>query len=160
MEIRIEVEADIAGVRKVEEASFPTKAEATLVDRLRADGSIVISLVAVENGNIVGHVVFSRMEFPRRSLGLGPVCVLASHRQRGVAAALIRRSLNLSKQEGWAIVFVLGDPTYYKRLGFDPELAQGFTSPYAGPHLMALPLQPDASREGLAQYAQAFALLD
>ncbi|KAK9317304.1 hypothetical protein V1524DRAFT_468624 [Lipomyces starkeyi] len=135
------------------EAAFPTKAEAALVDRLRADGSIVMSLVTVENGNIVGHVVFSRMEFPRHSLGLGPVCVLASHRQRGVAAALIRKGR-------WAIVFVLGGPTYYKRFGFDRELAQGFTSPYAGPHLMALLLQPDASREGLARYAQAFALLD
>ncbi|KAK9374999.1 acyl-CoA N-acyltransferase [Lipomyces chichibuensis] len=160
MEIRIEVEADIADVREVEEAAFPTKAEAALVDRLRADGSIVLSLVAVENGTIVGHVVFSRMESPTRSLGLGPVCVLASHRQKGVAAALIRKGLNLSKQEGWAIVFVLGDPTYYKRFGFDPDLAQRFTSPYAGPHLMALQLQPDASREGPAQYAPAFALLD
>ncbi|KAK9487792.1 hypothetical protein V1527DRAFT_494668 [Lipomyces starkeyi] len=125
MEIRIEVEDDIVGVREVEEAAFPTKAEAALAL------------------SWLGTCLCSRIT-PAK-----PICG-RSH----------PNGLHLSKQEGWAIVFVLGDPTYYKRFGFDSELAQRFTSPYAGPHLMALLLQPDASREGLAQYAQAFALSD
>jgi putative acetyltransferase len=53
---------------------------------------------------------------------------------------LIRRALELAQASQWQIVFVLGDPTYYRRFGFDPALATSFTSRYAGPHLMALAL--------------------
>jgi putative acetyltransferase len=62
--------------------------------------------------------------------------------------------------EKWEIVFVLGDPAYYRRFGFDPALASGFTSPYAGPHLMALGLtQPLVKSADRVDYAPAFAAL-
>ncbi|MGB8843415.1 MAG: hypothetical protein WCC64_20355 [Aliidongia sp.] len=58
------------------------------------------------------------------------------------------------------MVFVLGDPVYYRRFGFDPMLASGFASPYAGPYLMALGLtQPLPSLSGKIDYAPAFAAL-
>jgi putative acetyltransferase len=61
----------------------------------------------------------------------------------------------------WEIVFVLGAPAYYRRFGFDPALASGFTSPYAGPHLMALSLtQPLPRLSGKIDYAPAFAALE
>lgn len=90
--------------------------------------------------------MFSRMQAPRGSLGLGPVAVLSAHRRRGVAASLIRKGLAQSKADGWAAVFVLGDPAYYGRFGFSPTLAAGFTSTYAGPHLMGLNFRPKVSR--------------
>lgn len=159
---RIETYADIAGIRSVETEAFPSHAEADLVDRLREDGSAVLSLIAVLDRQIIGHAMFSRMQEPRGSLGLGPVAVLSAHRGRGVAAGLIGEGLSRAKADGWAAIFVLGDPAYYGRFGFSAALAAGFGSPYAGPHLMGLELQADGLkvRTGSLRYAQAFADLD
>jgi len=160
LEIRDEAPADVPGIRIVHAAAFPTHAEADLVDQLRRDGSAVYSLVAGSDERVVGHVMFSRMELPEGSLGMAPVAVLESHRRRGLAARLIREGLAKAKADGWKGVFVLGDP-YYERLGFDPSLAAGFASPYAGPHFMALELQAGAltAAAGVARYAKAFAAL-
>ncbi len=157
--IRIETPADFAGIRAVEKAAFPTQAEADLIDRLRADGDAVFSLVALLDNGIIGHAVFSRMRAPFGTLGLGPVAVMAQHRRKGIAANLIREGLRRAREDGWKGVFVLGDPAYYGRFGFDVSLAAGFTSPYAGPHLMAVALQSDGlpSRDGSLEYAAAFA---
>jgi len=159
-EIRGETFADIEGIREAELAAFPTPGEADLVDQLRQDGSAVYSLVAVVEGEVVGHIMFSRMQAPERSLGLAPVAVVESYRRRGIAAQLIREGLSRAIADGWRCVFVLGDP-YYRRFGFDPALAAGFASPYAGPHFMALELQDGvlAAGKGVANYPHAFKAL-
>ena len=161
MEIRGETAGDIAAIRGLIAAAFPTSAEADLVDRLRADGSAVFSLVAVMDGKPVGHVMFSRMERPHDALGLAPVAVHAAWRRRGIAATLIREGLSCARADGWASIFVLGDPAYYGRFGFAAELAEGFASPYAGPHLMGLALREHAlaARTGELCYPPAFAAL-
>jgi putative acetyltransferase len=160
--IRIETNADIADIRSVETEAFPTHAEADLVDRLREDGCAVLSLVAFLDRQVIGHAMFSRMQKPRGSLGLGPVAVLSAHRRRGVAAGLVHEGLSRAKADGWTAVFVLGDASYYGRFGFSAVLAAGFGSPYTGPHLMGLELQADGLkvRTGALSYPQAFADLD
>lgn len=161
MQIRDEIHGDRAAVHAIHVASFPTPAEAGLVDQLRRDGSAVYSLVAEVDSRIVGHVMFSRMQSPSETLGLAPVAVLEDARRHGIAAKLIEQGLARAKQDGWAGAFVLGDPTYYRRFGFDPALARGFSSPYAGPHLMGLAFKPGALKnEGALDYAPAFAALD
>jgi putative acetyltransferase len=159
-QVRSEDAADWDSIWQLHAEAFPTRAEADLVNKVRADGDAAISLVAVVDGNIVGHVLFSKMQSPERFLGLAPVAVHASDRRQGIADALIREGLAGAKAQGWAGVFVLGGD-YYKRFGFDPSLATGFRSPYAGPHLMALSLQPEglSIRTGPAEYARAFAEL-
>lgn len=161
MQIRSEVADDIAAIRRLVIDAFPTCAEADLVERLRRDGSAVYSLVAIVDHDLAGHVMFSRMERPDGAVGLGPVAVRAAMRRQGIAAALIREGLSRAAAEGWSSVFVLGNPRYYTRFGFGAQLAEGFTSPYAGPHLMALPLRPDAlaDRAGELRYPAAFAAL-
>jgi putative acetyltransferase len=161
VEIRIETASDFAGIRRVEEEAFPTQSEADLVDRLRADGDAVLSLVAALENQIVGHIMFSKMRTPTRTLALAPVAVLTPHRRNGIAADLIRAGLKHVQEKGWEAVFVLGNPAYYSRFGFDPALASGFTSPYAGPHLMALALQSHGLRvqKGNLDYPAAFAAL-
>lgn len=140
MLIRDEERADRHAIRWLVEAAFAQPLEAELVDRLRADGDAVLSLVAVEGDRIVGHVLFSRMAAPFRALGVAPVSV-APHRQgAGIGSQLIRTGLARVAAEGWEGVFVLGEPDYYRRFGFDPARASGFQSAYAGPYLMALPL--------------------
>jgi len=162
MDIRIETAADFAGIRCVEEDAFPTRSEADLIDRLRTDGDAVFSLVAVQEDEIVGHVVLSRMRTPPETLGLGPVAVLTPHRRNGIAASLICEGLRRAAEKGWKGVFVLGDPAYYCRFGFDATLAAGFTSPYSGPHLLALALQSDGLpiQKGSLEYPAAFATLE
>jgi putative acetyltransferase len=158
LDIRNDTIGARAGIRAVLVEAFPTAAEADLVERLRDDGSAILSLVAKAEGEIVGHAMLSRMQSPPGMLGLAPVAVLAPYRRQGIAARLIAEGLSRARADGWAGVFVLGDP-YYRRFGFDPALAAGFDSPYAGPHLMALELQPGAlaTRTGKLEYARPFA---
>ena len=122
----------------------------------------MLSLVAVEENKIVGHAMFWRMKTPEGTLGLGPVAVVTEYRRKGIAASLIREGLRQAGEQGWKSVFVLGNPSYYRRFGFDPELAKGFKSRYAGPHLMALALQGHgfSVQGGSLEYAAAFAMLE
>ena len=161
MNLRDESSGDHEAIRKLHLTSFPGPGEAGLVDRLRKDGDAVISLVAIEGRALSGHVVFSKMAAPFRALGLGPVAVLPDWRRRGIAAALIQVGIKRAACEGWVGIFVLGDPNYYRRFGFESRHADGFESPYAGPHFMALPLNSDELplRSGRLDYAPAFAAL-
>lgn len=158
--IRAEVETDRTSIWNVHAGAFPSETEARLVNSLRDDGDAIIALVAVLDSAIVGHVLFSRMQSPDRFLGLAPVAVMARHRRQGIAERLIREGLAHARRNDWAGVFVLGGD-YYRRFGFDPALAAGFNSPYAGPHLMALSLRLEGLpiRSGPAEYAPAFAQL-
>ena len=158
MIVRPEEPSDFSAVRAILRSAFPTPAEARLVDRLRADGDAEISLVAVDGDIAIGHVLFSRMTAPLRALGLGPVAVLPARQRSGVGSLLIREGLARAKVDKWDMVFVLGNPAYYRRFGFDPALASDFISPYAGPHLMALGLAgPLPTVSGKIDYAPAFA---
>ncbi len=64
-------------------------------------------------------------------------------------------------EQGYPAVVVLGEPAFYSRFGFRPELAAAIDSPYSGPYLMALELQPGALDDvrGKAHYAPPFARL-
>jgi putative acetyltransferase len=157
--IRGEEPRDAAAVRALQQAAFGRATEAQLVDALRADGSGIISLVAVTTDEIAGHVMFSRMTAPFRALGLGPVAVLPDRQRIGIGGRLIRAGLARAKADGWEGVFVVGEPRYYEQFGFSAKMAEGFRSPYAGPYLMVLALSPGnlPATTGNIEYAPAFA---
>ncbi|MBV8681974.1 MAG: N-acetyltransferase [Caulobacteraceae bacterium] len=153
--------SDAESVLAVVEAAFGARAEAELVAGLITAGDDEISLVAQSEGRVVGHVLLSRMRAPFRSLALAPVSVAPAHQGRGVGSALVREAIDRARKAGWLAIFVLGAPAYYTRFGFDLALAGGFTSPYAGPHFMALALQgPLPQLIGDLRHAPAFATLD
>jgi putative acetyltransferase len=157
MKIRDEEPADLAALHEVVEAAFQRRDEADLVDKLRTDGDVVISLVALNRDELVGHVLFSKMVAPFSALGLAPVAVKPNWQRSGIGAKLIHAGLTRAKEKGWQGVFVLGAPSYYRGFGFDPALASGFTSPYSGPYLMALALGADLpATKGTIEYAPAF----
>ncbi len=157
MKIRDEEPADIAAIREVVEAAFHRQDEADLVDKLRADRDVVISLVALYGDELVGHVVFSKMVAPFSALGLAPASVKPNWQGSGVGTKLVRAGLTRAKENGWQGVFVVGAPSYYRRFGFHPALARGFTSPYSGPYLMALALGVELpARSGTIEYSPAF----
>ena len=161
MIIRDEQCADLAAISGIVTAAFGRPGEAVLVDRLRRGGDIVLSLVAIDGDKVVGHALLSRMTAPFQALGLGPVAVLPNRQRSGIGSRLIRAVIDRAGQLDWQAIFVLGDPNYYRRFGFDPTLAAGFSCRYAGPHLMVLPLGaalPAAT--GLIDYAPAFRALE
>ncbi len=159
MLIRDETPQDAAAIHALVAAAFGSAGEADLVDGLRAAGDLVISLVAAAGPEIVGHVAFSKMTAPVPALGLAPVAVASAYRRQGVGARLIAAGLDRARHEGWRGVFVLGDPAYYGKFGFDPAIATRFDCAYAGPYLMALALAGDLPGAGAVAYAPAFAAL-
>lgn len=137
--------------------------EAELVRMLEADGDALVSLVAESAGDVMGHVLFSRMAVEvdgarLPAAGLAPVSVAPASQRQGVGDALIRAGLEALRAQGVTISFVLGHESYYPRFGYSPGLAARFASPFAGPHFMAMMLDSDAAWPlgGRADYAPAF----
>ena len=165
MNIRPEKPGDEAAIGEVVAAAFGQRMEADLVTRLRDSGDLVLSLVAEEADRIVGHVAFSRVWIERDgtrlpAISLAPVSVLPDLQRKGTARALIGAGHLRLKMLGEKIVFVLGDPDYYKRFGFSHEVATRFDCKYQGDDLQALRLSGDAPAAGEVIYSPAFADLE
>jgi putative acetyltransferase len=160
--IRPEIAADRAAIHAIHYRAFGQPAEADLVDRLRTEGDLVLSLVAVAD-QPAGHVAFSRLHLAGtdlRATALAPVAVLPEWQRREVGTALIRDGLARLRSAGEHLVLVLGDPAYYGRFGFTGEAARGLATPYDGPYLQALPLTDGRrSAVGPVTYARAFSEL-
>lgn len=162
--IRSESPTDIPAIYALHAASFPTSAEAELVDALRESGRLQVSLVADDDGQVVGHVAFSpvtvHQDDSAAGAGLGPIAVQWAHRRRGVAAALIEEGLRRCRSTGVGWVVVLGDPKYYTRFGFRPAREFRLTDEFGGGDaFMVLELTPGAVPRdvGLVMYAPEFA---
>ena len=152
--------ADRDAIDRVVSAAFGQAAEARLVHELDRAGDTVLALVAEVPGEIIGHVLLSRLSAPFPALALAPVSVAPAQQLRGIGSALIRAVIDRARAAGWAAIFVLGDPAYYRRFGFDAAAAAGFSTPYAGPHFMVLPLAPPLpASQGALAHAPAFAAL-
>jgi putative acetyltransferase len=160
--VRAERADDHAAIRSVHLAAFPTPAEADLVEQLRKDGDAFLSLVAVETDRIVGHVLFSRMSVDAdarqlSALALAPVAVIPDRQGRGIGSALVEAGIEQTASKQIDMIFVLGEPAYCGRFGFDAKAAAPFASPYAGPYLQARAINgfvPPLS--GRATYSPAF----
>jgi putative acetyltransferase len=155
--------ADAGAIRRIHLSAFPTAIEADLVEQLQRDRDLVISLVAERQGEAVGHVALSRMrvetdERGYRALGLGPVAMTREMQGGGGGSALIEAAKAIARATGEELIFVLGEPDYYRRFGFSADTARPFASPYSGPFFMALALKPGFTppERGKADYAPAF----
>ena len=134
MNIREERAGDIAGIREVETLAFGRTAEADLVDALRAHGKATLSLVAEEDGQIVGHVLFSPGRIEETPVeGMGPVAVRPDRQGQGIGSVLIRAGLAGTRQMGCRIVIVEGSPAYYPRFGFQDAAPLGITCEFNPP---------------------------
>jgi putative acetyltransferase len=153
---------DAATIRSILVAAFGRPTEANLVQRLLDDNELVLALLAERDDTACGCVAFARLavESPnghRDAVGLAPLAVMPGERRQGLGAALTRKGLLLLAEQGETLVFVVGDPAYYTRFGFDPAAARSFASPYAGSHFMALRLTDHAPASGVVHYPGAFA---
>jgi len=163
--VKDEQPGDRDQVRRVNESAFGRSDEADLIDRLRAEGVILLSLVAECNSQIVGHILFSRMSVETgdgsvAAVALAPMAVLPSHQRQQVGSRLIRHGLSELRDRGEAIVIVLGHQHYYPRFGFSSERARHLASPFPSDAFMALELVDGAltGLHGPVKYPAAFGL--
>ncbi|NTJ67303.1 N-acetyltransferase [Agrobacterium rhizogenes] len=127
--IRAEEPEDIETIHAITSAAFEGEAhssgmEAAIIDALRTAGALTLSLVAVENDEIVGHVAFSPVTIESGAeewFGLGPVSVRPDRQDRGIGKALIENGLAQLSARGANGCVVLGDPRYYTRFGFTSD---------------------------------------
>src|SRR5579859_1227422 len=165
LQIRSEKGPDQAGIRAVNLAAFtPRPNEADLVDMLRQAGQCTLSLVALSDGRLVGHVLFSPVSLvppqPQlHGLGLGPLAVLPEFQRQGIGSRLVIRGLEITRDAGFDFVVLLGDPAYYGRFGFRPAARFRLDNEYgAAEAFMAMELRPRALADcsGLVQYRPEF----
>lgn len=135
--VRPERPEDIPWVRKINWTAFEQLAEAEIVDRLRENCPEGLSLVAEEEGQIVGHILFSPVELKNRhkvimGVGLAPVAVLPERQRQGIGSRLVRSGLDRLRDQACPYVIVLGHPEYYPRFGFERASKYGITSLWAG----------------------------
>lgn len=122
IEIRQEESKDRDAVRHLNVIAFDNGPEAVLVDKLRASCKEYLSFVAVEDGSVIGHILFTPATVDECSavgMGLAPMSVLPSQRRKGIGSRLVRYGLEFLRNAGCPFVIVLGHPEYYPRFGFE-----------------------------------------
>ena len=159
---------DISAIHAVNKQAFNGReAEANLVDSIRKSENFIpeLSLVAKENGQVIGHILFSHIHIETEigqlpSIALAPMAVLPEYQKQGIGSRLVSQGLVISKSLGHSIVIVLGHTGYYPRFGFSAALAKSLECPYGdcGEAWMALELIPNALRgvRGRVVYTPAF----
>ncbi|TXM73135.1 N-acetyltransferase [Methylobacterium sp. WL69] len=133
MVLRPENPSDAVAIRALVSAAFrdaphASGTEADIVDALREDGALSMSLVCTLADEIVGHVAFSPVVVGATAegwFGLGPVAVQREYRGQGIGLRLIEAGLSSLREHDAVGCVVLGDPHYYRRFGFlaDPAVS-------------------------------------
>lgn len=160
MIIRKETNSDETAIRRVQLAAFEQSVEADLIEALRLNGDGAISLIAEIDNCIVGHIYYSKLVSPYLSLALAPIGVLPEYQSKGIGTALINAGQELAASLGYERVFVLGEPQYYEKFGFDLDAAKVYASIYAGPYFMVKHLSDKISFDsGDVKYATPFEAL-
>ena len=165
MTIRQEESGDAAAIRRVVQDAFGGSSEADLIDALRTHGKFKLSLVAVREGQVAGHLLFTEVTIESagsnlKALGLAPLAVKAEFQRQGVGSALMQHGLVQCRDLGYGAVVVLGHPQYYPKFGFLPANRYGLRCEYEVPEdvFMVLELRAGALRGigGLVRYQPEF----
>ena len=165
MKIRPEQPGDQPQIRTINQQAFAGDTEANLVDALRNCDVPLISLVAEEDEQLIGHILFSPVTLSGRNnappiAGLAPMAVLPDWQGRGVGSLLVTTGLEYCASAGYVAVVVLGHADYYPRFGFVPASRFGIKSEFNVPDevFMLKTLQGSALQgiKGTVQYHAAF----
>ncbi len=166
MIIRQESKEDIEDIYALNEMAFGQKLEANIVDKLRDNCENLLSLVAVENGNIVGHILFSPVEIEGphgviKGMGLAPMAVLPNVQRQGIGTQLLERGIEELRKLRYAFILVLGHHEYYPRFGFEKASLYEIKCQWEGiPDEVFMILWLDKSMtekvSGLAKYRKEF----
>lgn len=160
--IRREQPGDEAAIRTLTQAAFlpmpySEGTEASIIDDLRGDGDLTLSLVALVAREIAGHVAFSPVTIDAQQgnwMGLGPVSVHPDLQRRGIGVALITEGLSIIRSQGATGCVLIGDPGYYRRFDFRSEGGLTYRDVPA-PFVQALPFTNEEAVGKLA-FSPAF----
>ena len=166
--IRREEERDYDEISEVIEKAFKSMTfsdhkEQFLVKRIRKSADFIpeLSLVACYKGDVVGHILFSKIKIgSKRVLSLAPVAVSPDYQQMGVGSMLIKQGHKEAKRLGYDTVFVVGHAGYYPKFGYKPASEYGIFPPFECPpeNFMCLELKEGAldGVKGVVEYPEEF----
>lgn len=125
--------------------------ESRLVGTLRTRDDLLLEMVASDGMNILGHVLFSLAtagegDAATRIAILAPLAVRPDLQRRGIGTKLVEAALKRLRAEDLDLAMVVGDPAYYTRFGFSPELGQALETPWLDAPVMAMELREGAAR--------------
>lgn len=169
MNIRQEQTADYPEVYQLIKEAFANAEhsdghEQDLVAALRRSDAFIpeLSLVAVENNKIVGHILFTKAHVNGTEvLALAPLSVLPEYQKQGIGLSLIQQGHAVAARLGYTYSVVLGHAAYYPKAGYVPASQYGIYPPFAveNENFMAICFSEHAEKlNGLLQYDKAFGL--
>lgn len=163
--IREEKQEDIESLREVNQKAFGQHQESHLVDVLRANDGVLLSLVATLDNRVIGHILYTPVSVNTNGdtiigAGLGPMAVLPEYQRQGIGGKLIDAGNRMLQKSGFPFVVVLGHPEYYPRFGFKPASAYGLKCEWDVPDDVFMVLFFDQTKmkqiSGLAKYREEF----
>jgi len=161
IEIRDEQPGDVAAIREVNRLAFSQDEEGRIVDALRANGGTTLSLVAIDDDLVVGHILFSPLFVGAvQGAGLGPMAVVPSHQRQRIGSRLVEAGIERLRSTNCPFIVVIGHPEFYPRFGFRPSGTYRLTCEWDVPAeaFMVKVLNPEAGDrlQGMAQYRAEF----
>ena len=121
MIIRNEIKSDATDISTINNQAFKEPDEAKIVENLRKNNNLTISLVAEIDKKIIGHIAYSPIYNKNKEIvgiGLAPIAVLPSYQRQGIGSELVKKGNSIALLKGFKKIFVLGDTKYYCRFGF------------------------------------------
>jgi putative acetyltransferase len=145
----------------VNNCAFGQTQEADIVDALRSNEAVLLSLVAAFDGRVVGHILYSPALIGNvAGAALGPMAVLPQHQRHGIGSRLVEAGNQRIKDAGWPFIIVLGHAHFYPRLGFKAASTHGVTCDWDVPDdvfmLRVLDEQRMQGVTGRAKYRDEF----
>jgi putative acetyltransferase len=165
IEIREERPDDAPAIREVNKRAFGQDQEGDIVDALRTNGAVSLSLVAAVNGRIVGHIMYSPITVGGVITGaaLGPMAVVPEYQRQGIGSKLVGAGNEKLQDDDCPFIIVLGHPNYYPRFGFRPASMYGIECEWAVPDNVFMLLVLDEAKmqgvSGLAKYQHEFSTI-
>jgi putative acetyltransferase len=153
LDVRSERDKDISNIRQTIIDAFAEVKVASLVEAIRNSPNFIpeLSLVAAENGEVSGHILFSRIiiatfEQSVPALALAPLAVTPLRQRQGIGSKLVEAGLSKCRELDHSIAVVVGNPRYYERFGFQKASKFNLQSslPFPDEAFMVLELKPGA----------------
>lgn len=161
MTVRAETPEDHDDIRRIVDEAFGDTITSAIVDAIRASDRFVpeLSLVAVSEGQSLGHVISSYVDLVpgrRRVLQVGPLAVVPSHQRQGIGTALMEETIRSADERGEPLLLIEGNPAYYGRFGFTRTDEHGIEQPPESRGAQFFMLRPlgayDSTLQGRAVY--------
>ena len=161
IEIREEQPDDIPAIQDVNRRAFGQDQESNLVDALRTNHAVLLSLVATLGDRVVGHILYSPAVIGGvEGAALAPMAVVPEHQRQGIGSRLVSAGNQKLKEAGCPFIIVVGHADFYPRFGFSPARVRGITCEWDVPDdvFMVLALDPvkTTGMTGMAEYRREF----